>query len=98
MTLNDDLRAELAGVAASLRAYLEVQVDSGATGIPRARAGTLEAARLPTPTATAIPAAPATPTGADPLTPTLSQGERVASPAEDHPSPSGRGAGGEGAT
>src|SRR5580658_10466368 len=35
MTLNDDLRAELAEVAASLRAYLEVQADSGATGIPR---------------------------------------------------------------
>jgi uracil-DNA glycosylase family 4 len=35
MTQNDDLRAELAEVAASLRAYLEVQADSGATGIPR---------------------------------------------------------------
>jgi DNA polymerase len=31
----DELREELAGVAASLRAYLEQQVASGATGIPR---------------------------------------------------------------
>jgi DNA polymerase len=37
MTPNDDLRAELAGVAASLRAYLEVQADAGTTGIPRRR-------------------------------------------------------------
>jgi DNA polymerase len=37
MTSNDDLRAELAGVAASLRAYLEQQADSGATGFPRGR-------------------------------------------------------------
>jgi DNA polymerase len=37
MTSNDDLRAELAGVAASLRAYLEVQLDAGTIGIPRRR-------------------------------------------------------------
>jgi uracil-DNA glycosylase family 4 len=33
----DDPRAELAAVAASLRAYLEWQVDTGASGIPRVR-------------------------------------------------------------
>jgi DNA polymerase len=32
---NDDVREELRQVAASLRAYLELQLDSGATGIPR---------------------------------------------------------------
>jgi DNA polymerase len=65
MTSNDDLRAELASFAASLRAYLEQQVDSGATGIPRgprvARAGVLAAATnpgaLPTVKATATPIA-----------------------------------------
>ena len=31
-----ELRAELADIAASLRAYLEIQVESGSTGIPRA--------------------------------------------------------------
>src|SRR5262249_25475685 len=31
---NEEFRAELASVAASLRAYLETQRDSGATGIP----------------------------------------------------------------
>jgi uracil-DNA glycosylase len=35
MIAKDDLRAELASIAASLRAYLEVQADTGATGIPR---------------------------------------------------------------
>ncbi len=34
--MSDDLRAELASVAASLRAYLEVQEDTGAWGIPKA--------------------------------------------------------------
>jgi uracil-DNA glycosylase len=52
MPLNDDLRAELAEVAASLRAYLEVQADSGATGIPRPRA-----IASPVATATASPTA-----------------------------------------
>jgi uracil-DNA glycosylase len=33
----DDLRAELASVAASLRAYLELQQGSGASGVPRAK-------------------------------------------------------------
>jgi uracil-DNA glycosylase len=46
MTENDDLRAELAGVAASLRAYLEVQADSGATGIPRRTARVRQSAAV----------------------------------------------------
>ncbi len=36
----DEIRGELSAVAASLRAYLEQQRDSGATGIPRRRAAT----------------------------------------------------------
>ena len=35
MSADDDIRSELAGVAASLRAYLEWQEDTGASGIPR---------------------------------------------------------------
>jgi uracil-DNA glycosylase family 4 len=66
MNQNDDLRAELADVAASFRAYLEMQADSGATGIPRrasARAPTLTPALTPTFTQTpALTPAPA-PTG-----------------------------------
>jgi DNA polymerase len=34
---NDDPRSELAQVAASLRAYLEWQADTGAVGIPRGK-------------------------------------------------------------
>jgi DNA polymerase len=34
---NEELRSELASVAASLRAYLEWQADTGATGIPRGK-------------------------------------------------------------
>jgi DNA polymerase len=43
--MNGDERAELARVAASLRAYLEVQADSGAIGIPR---GAKRIAQAPT--------------------------------------------------
>jgi uracil-DNA glycosylase family 4 len=51
---NDDARAELAGIAASLRAYLEWQVDCGSSGIPRrpraAASTSVEASpRAPTP-------------------------------------------------
>jgi len=35
VSADDDIRSELAGVAASLRAYLEWQEDTGASGIPR---------------------------------------------------------------
>ena len=57
MTSNDDLRAELAGVAASLRAYLEQQADSGATGIPRGIRVPRALASTVTPTPTASPSA-----------------------------------------
>jgi DNA polymerase len=40
---NADLRSELASVAASLRAYVEQQIESGATGIPRLRGGAAQA-------------------------------------------------------
>jgi uracil-DNA glycosylase family 4 len=69
MTPNDDLRAELADVAASLRAYLEVQADSGATGIPRAqtrvapRASPTATTTSPTATATTTPIATSSPAG-----------------------------------
>jgi len=62
MTPNDDLRAELAGVAASLRAYLEVQADAGTTGIPRRRPPAPGAALAPAPALALAPAlAPAPP-------------------------------------
>ena len=44
--MSDEIRAELAAVAASLRAYLEWQEGTGAHGIPRRR-------HAPTATATA---------------------------------------------
>jgi uracil-DNA glycosylase family 4 len=49
----DDPRAELADVAASLRAYLEWQMDTGATGIPRARRAARIATDVPSPAARA---------------------------------------------
>ena len=45
----DDVRDELRAVAASLRAYLEWQADSGATGIPRGERGLRVAPRPPAP-------------------------------------------------
>ena len=39
--MSDDFLAELASIAASLRAYLEVQEDTGAWGIPRATKGSV---------------------------------------------------------
>src|ERR1700722_3243252 len=54
VSMSDDLRTELASVAASLRAYVEQQLETGATGFPRrSRATTPTAAAAPTPTATA---------------------------------------------
>lgn len=53
---NQELRGELATLAASLRGYLEVQQDSGATGIPRGRRGPTATVSAPTvnaPTVTA---------------------------------------------
>lgn len=66
-----DERTELARVAASLRAYLEVQQDSGATGIPRAprvKAPTATATTPPIPTATATTPATTPPTAPTPTT------------------------------
>jgi DNA polymerase len=61
MSREDDPRAELASVAASLRAYLEWQEDTGAMGIPRG-GRRAPAATAATGTASAAPAttAPAT--------------------------------------
>ena len=61
---SDELRSELAAVAASLRAYLEQQAGSGATGIPRGPMPVLASAP-----ATSMPAVPATAPKAPPVTP-----------------------------
>ena len=60
----DDPRAELAQIAASLRAYLEWQVDTGAHGIPRGHRPATRAAEAPSspavaPQPVAAPIAPA---------------------------------------
>ncbi len=55
MSAPDDSRAELAGVAASLRAYLELHQEAGTTGIPRAprpAASTSTSTSTPTSTST----------------------------------------------
>ncbi len=66
--MNEDPRAELASIAASLRAYLEWQQDSGASGFPRrsagARAGTVAPAPTAAPAAAPAPALPSAPTSA----------------------------------
>jgi DNA polymerase len=53
---NADLRGELASVAASLRAYVEQQIDSGATGIPRRGAAQAPGSRLRAPVEQVRPA------------------------------------------
>jgi len=53
-----DERAELASIAASLRAYLELQVDTGATGIPK---GARKAAPKPAPVEAPPPSSGAPP-------------------------------------
>ncbi len=53
----DDPRAELAGLTASLRAYLEWQGETGASGVPRRSAPPAAHASAPSPAATA-PAIP----------------------------------------
>jgi DNA polymerase len=62
MSAEDDPRAELASVAASLRAYLEWQEDTGATGIPRAPRKQAPAAAPAPPEAAASPRPPDAPT------------------------------------
>jgi uracil-DNA glycosylase family 4 len=85
--MNDDARADLAAVVASLRAYLEWQQDTGTSGFPRrglvaqTATGTPTATLTPTPTATPTPTptptatatatATATPTATATATPTL---------------------------
>jgi DNA polymerase len=66
---NEELRAELASVAASLRAYLEVQRETGATGIPRRPRSRAEGparaqSATSTPTPSATPISTGTPTEA----------------------------------
>jgi DNA polymerase len=55
--MSEDPRAELAAIAASLRAYVAWQQESGALGFPRGATPTA----TPTATATATPTAPAAP-------------------------------------
>ncbi len=103
-----DPRTELASLAASLRAYLEVQADTGAIGIPRGvkAAGAAPTHVAPTPSAAAprererdavtrepSPAAPSPmPAAPSPMT---GEGEH-SSPASPPPSPGGGAAGVEG--
>lgn len=68
----DELRAELAEVAASLRAYLEQQAGSGATGIPRGHGPTVPShasSPLPAPPPVLAIAPPAPPATAAPAPP-----------------------------
>jgi uracil-DNA glycosylase family 4 len=63
--MSGELRAELAEIAASLRAYVETQKDTGAIGFPKGKgrgAGSAGAAPAPTATPTATPTTTPTPT------------------------------------
>jgi len=73
--MSGEPRAELASIAASLRAYLEWQEEAGSWGFPR-RAGTATATPTATPTPTAIPTATATPT-ATPIPTTTPAGDAL---------------------
>lgn len=67
-----DPRAELGAIAASLRAYLEWQVDSGATGIPRLPKGARKPpADAPAPRPAPAPASVPSPAPAAPPAPPL---------------------------
>jgi uracil-DNA glycosylase family 4 len=70
--VTEELRQELAQVAASLRAYLEAQRDSGATGIPRAPRAPL-AAPADSPTLPHSPPLAPPPAPAPSLSPALAQ-------------------------
>jgi DNA polymerase len=78
---SSELRGELASVAASLRAYLEWQEDTGAMGIPRRAKGAADPARAEAPAPTHEPAAPpaAAPTHA-PAPPAASEAEPTHAP------------------
>ena len=95
-----DPRSELAEIAASLRAYLETQVDSGAVGLPRGARGTrtqvtaaasrptAASTSLPTSTltsATSIPTSPSTPTQPKTQTPTQTQTPTSSTPISNDP-------------
>jgi DNA polymerase len=54
--MNDDPRASLASIAASLRAYLEWQEDTGASGIPRVPRAPLPAREPVNPPSASLPA------------------------------------------
>lgn len=58
MSVDDDPRTELRSIAASLRAYLEWQLDSGATGIPKGERR--ERKPVDAGVAAAVPSAPST--------------------------------------
>ncbi len=62
----DDPREILAGVAASLRAYLEVQQETGATGIPRRPKSSASATASASAPLVPAPAAPTLPAPPDP--------------------------------
>ncbi|HEY8079867.1 MAG TPA: uracil-DNA glycosylase, partial [Labilithrix sp.] len=77
MASSEDPRIELATVAASLRAYLEWQQDTGATGIPRRPRSA--ATTTPRTTATATPTAPtATATATAPTATAITAPPRIA--------------------
>jgi len=72
--MSTEERAELAQIAASLRAYLELQADSGAWGVPRGtRAKGIAAATATSATPTATPAAAPAPTATPISAPTLAR-------------------------
>ena len=85
--MSDDPRADLAALAASLRAYVELQGETGATGFPRRPATPAAApgAALPTPAPAPAPPAPgpaSAATTATPATTTASVGAEA--PADRH--------------
>lgn len=89
---NDDLRDELASVAASLRAYLEWQQATGAVGIPRRGPGAPTFAPADPPTAPPVafrPGAPtfmpADPPSSPPAAPPKPKGAAPTSPSDDPP-------------
>ena len=76
----DDPRAELAGLAASLRAYLEWQQDSGATGLPRRQGPKAGAAATAATTPIAAPAPIAAPSTSSSTSATASNDRHVRLP------------------
>lgn len=79
---NEELREELAQVAASLRAYLEWQQDTGATGIPRRPRGTAPA---PAPVPVPVPSPASAPEAATATAPAPPPAPAAAAPAPGPP-------------